>query len=238
MCAKRPSKPGVSNHTLRAPTTSTNKKLSQTTCWRSARASATKQSGWGARCRSSARFQGALGNLAAHTCCAGTSGICTQKTPLRSGGKDTTHDASGARCSVIQNTPDTSTRRCVRRGQSGEHRGTRPSRRPWPSGSYSMSKGKCWRKLSCSVTLDKSSPRMTTMSGQCGIRLRKLGGYGHEWGKFSRGTTLRRSQRQVLQGSCADGPPLWKRDMEPHIDCIGAVGGVPHQSRLPYGCQT
>ncbi len=57
-----------------------------------------------------------LGNLAAHTCCAGTSEIFTQKTPLRSHGKDTTHDASGAGCSAIQNTPDTSNRRCVRRG--------------------------------------------------------------------------------------------------------------------------
>jgi len=125
---------------------------------------------------------------------------------LRSYGKDTTHDVSGARCSVIQNTPDKSTRRCVRQGQSGEHRGTRPSRWPWPSDSYSTSKGKCLRKLSRSDTLDESSPRMTTMPGQCGVRLRRLGGYGHEWGKFSRRTTLRRksapsSTRQLCSRS-------------------------------------
>ncbi len=64
--------------------------------------------------------------------------------------------------------------------------------RPWPFGSYSMSKGKCWRKLSRSGNLDESSPRTTMMSGQCGVRSRRLGGYGHEWGKFSRRTTLRR----------------------------------------------
>ncbi len=51
--------------------------------WRTAQASASRPSRWGERSRSSACSQGALGDSAAHICCAGTSGTCTQRTKLR-----------------------------------------------------------------------------------------------------------------------------------------------------------
>ena len=44
-----------------------------------------------------------------------------------------------------------------------------------------------------------------------------------------------KGQRKVLQGSCAVGPSLRQRDMEPHQNRTGAVGRVSHQGCLPDG---
>ena len=43
------------------------------------------------------------------------------------------------------------------------------------------------------------------------------------------------STKFYLQGGRAVGPPLRQQDMEPHNDRTGAVGGVLHQSHIPYG---
>jgi len=154
------------------------------------------------------------------TCRNGTSGTFTQKTLLSSHGKDHTHVASSVRCSAIQNTPT--------HPFTGVPDGGRAENTEGLGHHIVQQRASIGESRVVFATSDEFSPKMTKISGQCVTRSRRLGGYGLEWGKSYRWTTLcQRSAPSSTRWLCS-----WSSYMAAKH---GAAGGVPHPSCLPHG---